>query len=177
MLLTLGASIHSYLRAGAPGAAGHSQRLQQPLQEAQHRACWTYCTFPTKLVCNPAGVPVAAWAVMISRLHKAKQSSPYTGSLILPSYCVCTETISHAFQLFDIVLFLERIQFVSLWLFSTKVKVCELFLEIMWCLINRQEWIFIFVVAESKSLPFKGFSITFFKAVCLEYCLYIVAGV
>lgn len=128
MLLTLTASIHHPLRAGAPGAAGlHSQRLQRPLQEAQYQACWTNCTLPTKVLCNPAGVPGAAWAATISYLHKAMESSPRPGSLMLPSYCACTGTISHAIQLFEITLFLERIQCVSLCLFSTKHKLCELF--------------------------------------------------
>ena len=79
MLLTLAASIQDYLRAGAAGASGLcSQRLQQPLQGAQHQAC---CMFPTKLLCSPTGIPGAAWAAMTSCLHKAVESSPCTGSL------------------------------------------------------------------------------------------------
>lgn len=64
-------------------------------------------------------VPEAAWAAMIR--YKATEDCPCTASLILPPYCAVTETTAHAFQLFEVILFPQRIQSVSLWLFSKQV--------------------------------------------------------
>lgn len=59
-------------------------------------------------------VPEVTWGATIR--FKAIEGSPHTGSLILPPHCAVTEII-----LFEIILFPQRIHFVSLWLYSKQV--------------------------------------------------------
>lgn len=61
-------------------------------------------------------VPEAAWAATIR--YKAIEGCPHTGNLIFPPHCAVTEIIA---QLFQIILFPQRIQFVSLCFFYKQV--------------------------------------------------------